>query len=628
MEDALNKVLQGDTLERSLQGTAEKGFVDRKEISDLSIREIRIPTIDDRTYWEEIPADYREHLIAAAVEIQDTPWPQILLSDYRDFLQTGNRERYETLFFDRLRMLDTFVLAEAVEDEGRFLDRIMDGLWLLLEQTSWCLPAHNSYVRDTKQDPIPRDEAPVIDLFAAETGATVALTEAILRPRLDAISPYYRRYIASELEKRIFLPYQTYHFWWMGDGESKMLNWTPWITGNVLLTALSREEGELPVDALQVILEQASISLDYFLDEYGEDGCCDEGAQYYSHAGLAMFTALDLLRDSVGELYQNDLIRNIASYIVNVYVGDGNYVNFADCSPKAGRRTAGEYAFGKACGLPALMAMAAEDYMEESWEERLLSKEISLYQRLRQAMYAKEMEMYFLEENNIQSSDVWYESTGLMIARDDHFTLAVKGGDNGDSHNHNDVGSFTLYRDAKPIFIDVGVETYTKKTFSKDRYDIWTMQSQYHNLPTFELADGSKIQQKDGEEYGARNVECRLESEEASITMQLEDAYADPRILSYTREIRLHKNREIVITDHAEMEEGVIAVVSLMTYEKPKIREHLLEIGDVVVFLEGDASIQTEEIPITDARLQEAWKHSIYRTRICVDGTDLRLVIS
>ena len=32
--------------------------------------------------------------------------------------------------------------------------------------------------------------------------------------------------------------------------------------------------------------------------------------------------------------------------------------------------------------------------------------------------------------------------------------------------------------------IDVGVETYTAKTFSSKRYEIWTMQSAFHNLPT------------------------------------------------------------------------------------------------------------------------------------------------
>ncbi|MCG8499689.1 MAG: heparinase II/III-family protein, partial [Firmicutes bacterium] len=62
------------------------------------------------------------------------------------------------------------------------------------------------------------------------------------------------------------------------------------------------------------------------------------------------------------------------------------------------------------------------------------------------------------------------------------FFFAAKGGYNDKSHNHNDVGNFVLYYNGYPVFIDVGVGTYTAKTFSNKRYEIWTMQSEYHNL--------------------------------------------------------------------------------------------------------------------------------------------------
>jgi hypothetical protein len=61
--------------------------------------------------------------------------------------------------------------------------------------------------------------------------------------------------------------------------------------------------------------------------------------------------------------------------------------------------------------------------------------------------------------------------------------VAAKGGYNDESHNQNDAGHFIVYSDGQPPIIDVGVETYSTKTFSASRYDIWTMQSGYHNLP-------------------------------------------------------------------------------------------------------------------------------------------------
>ena len=83
------------------------------------------------------------------------------------------------------------------------------------------------------------------------------------------------------------------------------------------------------------ILEQTAVSLDYFLDEYGDDGCCNEGAQYFGHAGLCLFACMDVLRRLTGEslsgLFSQPLIRNMADYILRVYAGHGYYFNFADC---------------------------------------------------------------------------------------------------------------------------------------------------------------------------------------------------------------------------------------------------------------------------------------------------------
>ena len=44
--------------------------------------------------------------------------------------------------------------------------------------------------------------------------------------------------------------------------------------------------------------------------------------------------------------------------------------------------------------------------------------------------------------------------------------------------------------------IDAGVGTYNRQTFSEQRYDIWTMQSNYHNLP---MING--VPQKNGPEF-------------------------------------------------------------------------------------------------------------------------------
>src|SRR5207248_10198558 len=79
--------------------------------------------------------------------------------------------------------------------------------------------------------------------------------------------------------------------------------------------------------------------------------------------------------------------------------------------------------------------------------------------------------------------------------------VAAWGGHNRQSHNHNDVENVIVYGSGKPVLIDVGVETYSAKTFSAQRYEIWTMQSAYHNLPTI-----NGIMQGAGREFRATDV--------------------------------------------------------------------------------------------------------------------------
>ena len=94
----------------------------------------------------------------------------------------------------------------------------------------------------------------------------------------------------------------------------------------------------------------------------------------------------------------------------------------------------------------------------------------------------------------------WYPETEFCyMTNKNGFFVATKGGYNNESHNHNDAGTFSLYLNTTPIFIDAGVGTYTRQTFSSERYSIWTMQSNYHNLP---MVNG--VPQQFGSEFRLR----------------------------------------------------------------------------------------------------------------------------
>ncbi len=591
----------------------------KKPISNFSL----YPNIKDRTSWANLPLSHTNDLIKEGERYLDFDYPVITATTYMNFLKTGNRVDFEDLYFRRRYALNALVLAECVENKGRFLDDIINGIFLLCEESGWQLPPHNSYSRNSTQELLPDSTTPLLDLFACETAALLGTIYYLLGSALDNIHPFIGKRILYELDFRIIRPYLNSHFWWMGDGKEATLNWTIWCTQNILITAFLT-----PIDAelKKAVLLKASQSIDYFLDDYGKDGCCDEGAGYYRHAGLCLFNALEVLNHVTNNaflaLYDNEKIKNIASYILNVHVQDEYYANFADCSPIAGRAGVREFLFGKRIKNSNMMTFAAKDFFANP--DKLERNEMNLFYRLQGTFSLKDIMSYDIS-TPIRYQDIYYESVGLFIARDEHLFLSVKAGDNDDNHNHNDTGSFTIYKNGKPLFIDVGVETYTKKTFSSSRYEIWTMQSAYHNLPTI-----NGMMQKDGKEYGARNTEVDLSESKASISMDIATAYPkESGLISYIRAAELNKEKEITIHDQFKLSSDHNDVIlSFMTYEKPSKEVYGFSIGNLgKVIINGEYSINIEEIPILDKRLQTAWKHNIYRILLNVTSSEIKLTI-
>jgi hypothetical protein len=569
--------------------------------------------------WATLSGEAKSALVAAgeAALVQD--YPALTATAYLAYTRTGDRAGFETDYFARRRLLNALILAECVEGQGRFLDRISDGVWLLCEESGWQLPAHNSYERGANRLALPDPDRPVIDLFAAETGAQLAVLAQLLGPALDQAAPGIVSRIDRELERRLYRPYLDQHFWWMGQGEEPMNNWTVWCTQNVLLSVFTRPTSQ---EMRRAVVGKAAAGLDAFLKDYGEDGACEEGVLYYRHAGLCLFNAMRVL-DAVAPgcfapLWRESKIRNIAEYIVHMHVDGPRYFNFADSSAVVERCGAREFLFGQAVGSATLMDFAAADWAAE--RALTLPDEINLFYHVQAAFAVAALEAH--RGRLVRKRDLYLPSIGLTVARDEHFAIAVKAGDNGDSHNHNDVGSVIVYKDGRPVLIDVGVETYTRNTFSAQRYDIWTMQSAYHNLPTF-----GGVMQRDGEGFAAHDVVTELRDAVASIEMEIAGAYpSEAGVRSYRRLVRLDKGRVVTIADRYDGDKQ--AKLTLMLAMEPTMEDKSIVLpGLATILLEGAEAPTVEAIPITDARLRRAWPDKLYRVLIPFAGSELRLTI-
>lgn len=568
------------------------------------------PPWQQRAAWQQIPQFWRERAVLRGEKLLGGKWEFLPISSWLQFTRTGKRAPYEAVYFARRRQLADLVMAECCEGQGRFMNDILDGIYALLGETAWWLPAHNSYLRDTPQLALPDTTRPILELFSAETAALLAMVYYLLREKLEEST---QKAICKALQERIFTPYLQEDFWWMDTRQGSLCNWTPWCTQNVLLAAFCTP---LPEQQRQQIVRKAVFSLNQFLDGYGEDGCCDEGAQYYGHAALALFGALEVLEAAApgvfAPVYQQEKIKNMAAYILHVHVAGRYYINFADCSPIAGRRGAAEYLFAKRVGNHAMQAFAAEDYragLAEEGEAEDIAR-INLWQLTLEVFTAREM--LNCPEEKKSSGTVYYPSVGLFIAHDETYTLAAKAGNNADSHNHNDTGSITLYKNGAPFIIDLGVETYTGKTFSEKRYEIWTMQSAWHNLPTF-----AGVMQNAGKQYAAQKVQVALEEEKSGISMDMAPAYPPAaKVGQYLRTVHLCKGKGVVIKDVTDYAGNV--TLTLLLSQKPMVEGNgRIAVGELGSILAQAASeIQVEEVTITDARLRIAWPPQIYRLLI------------
>ena len=147
----------------------------------------------DRASWESLPGAPRWAAAgqAALADAQNTP--ELPLSLWLQFTRSGDRAKWEHAYFARRRTLCALAMAEAVTNRGTYLPALADLAWRICEESAWQLPAHNSYIRDTPQLPLPDVTRPIVDLFAAETGALIATVCGLLgaargrAPRADTL---------------------------------------------------------------------------------------------------------------------------------------------------------------------------------------------------------------------------------------------------------------------------------------------------------------------------------------------------------------------------------------------------------------------------------------------------------
>ena len=588
------------------------------------------PTYAERDAWDALPATVRTAYIAEGEAVAAADWPQLLAVRYLDFARNGNRSRYAQGYFERRRRVIALVIAECMEAQGRFLDDILNGVWLICEESSWCVPAHIG--RQRAGSGLPDTTEPIVDLFAAETAAMLAWTLYLLGGALDTVSPLIRPRVQREIDARVLTPVlERDNFGWMGFDGRRVNNWNPWINSNWLASALLVEPD---AERRAALVAKSMASLDRFTGPYPTDGGCDEGPGYWGRAGGSLLDCLELLHsatDGRGTIYDAPLIQEIGRFIYRVHIADDYFVNFAD-APALIRPTPWVvYRYGERIGDPKMMALGAwaaqrQDVRCEHKATAGVERLASLTRLLPTLFHLDDL--YALPPVAPLPRDVWLDQIEVLTARDaagsaDGFYVAAKGGHNAESHNHNDVGNVIVYVDGKPLIIDAGVGTYTRKTFSAQRYEIWTMQSAYHTLPTI---DG--VMQLPGRMFAARDAAYTMDDAMAQLALDIAGAYPDAAHLkSWRRTVTLYRGQGVDIMDAYTLEAPAqeitlsaltpcdvdTSVPGTLTLAEAPLPDGRRTGAAKIHYAADKLTVSVEEIPLDDPALARAWGNRLFR---------------
>ena len=557
-------------------------------------------------------------------------WPVLSFSQFNEFKTSGNRVNYENNYFARRNKLNTLVIGELVSGDGKYLPEIVNGLGLLCEESTWALPAHMSLQKAGIG--LPDSSEPIIDLFAGNTGMLLGWIKLLLKEELDGYSPLMVERVNAELKHRIFDPYiNRDDFWWMGFGTRKrMNNWNIFINTNVLSAALLAEDDP---NVRNIIIDKSFRSVDYFLKTYPADGGCDEGPSYWGIAGGALIEYIDLLSyfsQHKLDFSKNELVHNIGAYIYKVHIDNNYFVNFADAGAAVGQDATKIYKYGKLFNDHKLLEFSAYVRKVNNGEQNF---DLGNVQGFIGALEIRD-EFKDIKAFAPQPKNSWLGDLQVLTARQEEGSanglfFAAKGGHNGESHNHNDVGNFILYKDGTPVVIDAGVGVYTRQTFSSERYKLWYMQSAWHNCPTI-----NGTMQKQGIDYKASSIKYNVSGTLASLSMDLASAYpTEAGVISWNRNFSFdQKKGSVTISEKYKLSRfkeaatvnflinGTVALVNsgLLRIRNPQGKTLSL------VFNPDEFDYEIETRKIDDARLAVSWHNDL--TRLVLRKKGKRLV--
>lgn len=470
-----------------------------------------------------------------------TTIPQPRYTAYRRFLRDGDREEYETPYFDRRAKLSALALRFflGIETDLPLKALVQDYIWAICEETNWVLPAH---------------ENRPIDLFSAETAFLLAQTAALLGERLDA-EILHRIY--AEVDRRVLEPYLRWHdsMWWYWGGN----NWNGVCNSSVAAAFLLLERDPRRVaEALAIAFR----GLQTFLaTAFESDGSSTEGVAYW-HYGLINLVALsEMLRARTAAALDplaSPRLRQIAAYPARMQLSGAMFAAFSDCDETTHfnfgiiQRLAERTGVGE---LRNLLAKPAEPGLD--WRLQMHIRNLLWWDGT--------------QPDAAAIGDAVLEAPGVArltgrTAAGVPLVVAIKAGHNAENHNQNDVASFVLHVEGENLLTDPGRGLYSRQYFGPQRYENIFANSYGHSVPRI----AGRLQAP-GREHCGQLVTVETAADPKSVTVEFARAYAVDELQRATRTLAVQQDGTIYLTDAYEFAAALPVEEAFVTWAQVEV---------------------------------------------------------
>jgi hypothetical protein len=470
--------------------------------------------VTNRVEWQRLAANAGfAETVSNAETLLGKPSAAVPDSLYLEYSRDGNRTHWQDAEFERRDRLARFTLAEVLENRGRFLPALEKLIAALCAEKTWVLPAHDAGLKNFNGEKI------TPELGATGLAAELAEADYLLG---DELSPATRRLIRDNVRQRVLMPVRGMvegrePAWWL----RAQMNWNAVCVGNTVFAALALEPAREDRAFFAALGEHY---IKYFLNGFGPDGYCAEGVGYWNYGYGHFILLTEALRQATGgkiDLFDDDRAIAAGLFCRRSEILSGIFPSISDCVP--GSQPS-----------PRLAAYVSLRLGLDAGANRLTGEAGTLTLTALLSSLGENLPAVRRLNESANPPRSFFPHGGVLICRDAEskpaFAACLKGGNNDEPHNHNDVGSFSVVAGATMIVCDPGGEVYTSRTFGPHRYDSAVLNSYGHAVPVV----AGKLQRPGAD---ARAVMLATNFSDAAdvLKLDLRSAYSVPELRQLER---------------------------------------------------------------------------------------------